>query len=129
MEKTDKSEYVLSKIYYGILATLILTVFVWCFISCATMIEAQKPFSEMTTKEKTVYLLSMYNKQYDEYLSLYQKGEHTEEEKEILRTKYELLKEINPYIGLYVTYSENGEIPNDLIEKKLIDLINKTLQN
>ena len=96
--------------------------------SCATMMEAQKPFQELTLKEKAVYLLSMYNKQYDEYLSLYKKGDHIKEEKLILQKKYELLKELHPYIGVYLTYSETGEMPNDLVEQKLIDLIHKLLE-
>ena len=96
--------------------------------SCATMMEAQKPFQELTPKEKAVYLLSMYNKQYDEYLVLYKKGDHTKEEKLILQKKYELLKELHPYIGVYLTYSETGEMPNDLVEQKLIDLIHKLLE-
>lgn len=98
------------------------------FIGCATMMEAQKPFNEMTPKEKAVYVMSMYNKQYDEYLALYKRGDHTKEEKLILQKKYELLKELNPYIGVYLTYSETGEMPNDLVEQKLIDLIHKLLE-
>lgn len=98
------------------------------FIGCTQFMGPQKSFNEMTPKEKAVYLLSMYNKQYDEYLALYKRGDHTKEEKLILQKKYELLKELHPYIGVYLTYSETGEMPNDLVEQKLIDLIHKLLE-
>lgn len=124
MRKTNHS---IRGIWYFALIVIIAACLIRVFCSCATM-QSQKSFSEMTTKEKTVYIMSMYNKQYDEYLSLYQKGAHTEAEKELLRTKYDLLKEIHPYIAIYVNYSDTGEVPSEVIEKKLIDLINQTIQ-
>lgn len=101
---------------------------VFGLMACATMQGANKSFSEMTTKEKAIYVMSMYNKQYDEYLSLYQKGSHTPEEKEILKTKYDLLKELNPYVGLYITYAEQNTIPTEEVEKRLIEIIKKLLE-
>jgi len=121
----------LEKLWNMVLFTAVIIAFaavIQISFSCAIMMDAQKPFQELTSKEKAVYLLSMYNKQYDEYLSLYEKEDHTKEEKLILQKKYELLKELHPYIGVYLTYSETGEMPNDLVEQKLIDLIHKLLE-
>ena len=125
MRKANNS---IRSIWYFVLIVIIAACLIRVFCSCAT-IQAQKSFSDMTTKEKTVYIMSMYNKQYDEYLSLYQKADLSNEEKETLRKKYDLLKEIYPYIAIYVNYSETGEVPSEVIENKLIDLINNTIQN
>lgn len=101
---------------------------VFGFIACATLQEANKSFDQMTTKEKAIYIMSMYNKQYDDYLSLYQKGNHTIEEKKILKTKYDLLKELNPYVNLYITYADQNTIPTEEVEKRLIEIIRKLLE-
>lgn len=119
MEKTMESIMRKNKILDVIVILL--------FVGCATLSQ-QKSFQDMTVKEKSVYIMSMYNKQYDEYLALYKKGDHSKEEKEILRNKYEALKELHPYIALYINYSEDREVPNDLIEQKLIALINRLIQ-
>lgn len=97
------------------------------FLHCSTMM-ATKPFSEMTVKEKSIYVMTMYNKQYDEYLALYQKNNHSEEEKKILKAKYQFLKDLNPLINLYVGYAATGEIPPAEIETRLIQLINKAVE-
>lgn len=107
-------------------------VFSLCFyavINCAAVMAPQKSFPEMSPKEKAIYVMSMYNKQYDQYLALYEKGNHSEEEKRILQTKYDMLKELHPYVGIYLSYSETGVLPAATIEEKLIALINRMVQN
>ena len=98
-------------------------------LSCSQMLSEAKPFNRMTTKEKAVYLMSMYNKQYDEYLNLYKKGNYSEAEVKVLQTKHKFLKELHPYIGLYVSYADSGQLPPEEVERKLIAIINRSIQN
>lgn len=107
---------------------IVLGLIAMLFVQCSNMINS-KPFSEMTVKEKSIYIMTMYNKQYDEYLALYRKDNFSEEEKKILKAKYQFLKELNPLINLYVGYAATGEIPPAEIETKLIQIINKAVAN
>lgn len=86
-----------------------------------------KPFTEMTPKEKSVFLMTTYSKQYDDYVELWEKPNRTAAQQEILERKYEWIQEVYPYIDTYSSYAEGGIIPPAEIEKIVLDLVNKSL--
>lgn len=96
-------------------------------IGCAMFASSAKPFNEMSPKEKSVFIMNLYNKQYDDYLAISAKPEKTLEDKAVLKQKYELLVELHQYVNLYVDYAENGQIPTEVVEAGLIALIEKIL--
>ena len=111
----------------ALLAILVLTVMA---IGCANMPGAPqgaKNFTDMTSMEKSVFLMKTYNKQYDSYVQLYEKGNWTDTEKEVLRTKYEALKEVYPFIDMYSGYAESGAVPPESTEQAAIAALNKLL--
>jgi hypothetical protein len=86
-----------------------------------------KPFWEMNAKEKATFLMTMYNKQYDEYLKLYKKEDRTEVEQRILEDRYDLLQEMYPVIDTYQSYAAGGAIPTAETEQLAIELVNRAL--
>jgi len=86
-------------------------VFLLVFIVGCPSLQETKSFNDMTPKEKSIFLMSLYNNQYDSYVALYKKVEKTDAEKEFLSKQYKWLKEVYPYIELYVSYAENGVLP------------------
>jgi hypothetical protein len=83
-----------------------------------------KSFFDMEPKEKCFFLIKTYNHQYDDYLKLHQKGNHTDEEKETLKIQYKVISGLYPLIGVYVTYAEAGLIPPEEIESQVIKILN-----
>lgn len=86
-----------------------------------------KSFTEMNPKEKSLFLMKTYNKQYDDYIQLYEKGDWTEAEEEILRKKHAALKELYPLIDIYAAYAEEGVIPPVETEKAALLALDKLL--
>lgn len=84
-----------------------------------------KPVSEMTPKEKATWMLSMYNKQYDDYLVVAAKPDLTEAQKEVLRKKKKIMQEVYPLIELYSSYVEAGSVPTKETEAQIINYLNE----
>jgi hypothetical protein len=96
-----------------------------CSLSCSFVpLDGSKSFFDMRPKEKCLFLIKTYNHQYDDYLKLHQKGNHTDEEKETLKIQYKVISELYPLIGVYVTYAEAGLIPSEEIERQVIKILN-----
>jgi len=106
---------------------LLLILFMFALASCAGMQGDVKSFTDMTPKEKATFVMSVYNKQYDSYLTLYKKGDWTDQEKEVLKVKYELLGEMETYTKLYTGYAETGVAAPAETEEALLALIDKLL--
>lgn len=93
-------------------------------VSCAASKEdSALSFREMSTRQKAAFLMSMYNKQYDEYIILYERSDGSEETKALLRQKKKLLEDVYPMINLYVGYADEGVIPPEIVEKRAIELM------
>lgn len=84
-------------------------------------------FADMSPKQKAVFVMDIYNKQYDSYLDLYRKGEWTDAEKKTLQVKYDLLQELHPYIEMFNSYAEKGVMPPADVEQALISVVNKLI--
>lgn len=86
-----------------------------------------KSFTEMTPKEKSIFLMTTYSKQYDDYVQLWKQPDRTEAQQEILEKKYEWLQKIYPYIDTYTTYAAGGVMPPAETERIVLNLINDAL--
>lgn len=99
----------------------------WMAGCTATMgINSVKPISEMTPKEKSSFFMSVYNKEYDNYLDVYTApGELSEEQKTVLRKKKEILTKVYPYIEQYSDYVAAGAEPSKATEENIIRLLDE----
>ena len=81
-----------------------------------------------TTLRSTLYYsLSMYNQQYDDYVAQAARGDLTEPEKEVLRTKKAVLVELESKNKALKQYVDSGTIPVDTIEADVLRLVAKLL--
>jgi len=70
-------------------------------VSCAALQSigiTVKPYSEMTPKEKMIFLYKSYNKQYEDYKVQVVKPNLTESEKVVLRGRKDVLTKVYPLI-------------------------------
>lgn len=85
-----------------------------------------KPLSEMTPKEKSSFFMSVYNKEYDNYLDVYTSPSGlSEEQKTVLRKKKAILTEVYPYIEKYSDYVAAGVTPDKAKEEIIIRLLDE----
>jgi hypothetical protein len=94
--------------------------------------------SQLTAKKTSIWMNSMYNAQYNEYLTWFEadtngklrtKASVTEEQKEILRVKKRIFSELHPLLEVYSIYAATAESPRNfdmgLVEDRIIELINR----
>jgi hypothetical protein len=97
-------------------------------IGCSTIAgKDAKSFTDMTTKEKASFLMSVYNKQYDSYAQMWKQPDRTEEMQKVLDAKYEWLKKLYPVVDAYAGYAESGVLPPASMEDLALSLINESL--
>lgn len=84
-------------------------------------------FLNMPTKQQALYILQIYNKQYEEYMSVWAKDDRTELDNEYLRNKKEALTEVYPYIDTFASYVDKGVIPPSTVEAAALAAVNKLL--
>lgn len=131
------------------LLVLVLVLVAFVFVGCQNNIKTP---DEMTPKEKAAFFLSMYNKQFDGYLDTIidpalpfaerealkesikdgavlpadkMNPNLTNEQKDILRTKKEIMTEVYPLISLYTSYAESGSVPSAETETQIISLLDR----
>jgi len=94
--------------------------------------------SSLTVKKTSTWMNSMYNAQYNEYLTWFEqdaegkwksKSTVTEEQKDILRVKKRIFTELHPLLEAYAIYASTSESPKgfnmDLVEDRIVELINR----
>lgn len=82
-------------------------------------------FTDMTTKQQAIFIMDLYNKQFDRYQKQVLEPNLTDIDKEVLRTKYGLLKDLYQYIDIYNVFVDTGGTPDEKTEAALISLIAK----
>lgn len=105
--------------------TVVLVVLV--FLSgCAWLFPTgTKPYEQMTAKEKSVYFMSIYNKQFDDTMSMATTPDLPDTAKQVVKVKKELLTKVKPLIGAYDLLVAGGGIPTAQQEADIIALINQ----
>ena len=93
-------------------------------VSCAGNI---KTLNEMNPKEKAVWMLSVYNAQYDDYKFQASRVDLDNERKDVLRIKKQILTEVYPLIAVYAGYAGSGIIPAVDLETAIIKNLERLL--
>jgi len=96
--------------------------------SCATLQNlgiTVKPYSEMTPKEKMIFLYSTYNKQYNDYKVQVIRTNLTENEKIALRGRKDILTKVYPLIQAADLAIVEGKPFDPANEKLIIDYLRK----
>jgi len=116
--------------------TVIVLMMTFFAAGCATMPQG-KSFTDMSPKEKATYFYGIYNRQYSDYMSQVgyaKQGEEwvkvsdpelSDELKDILKTKKNLLSQVYPLIQLYDNQLQFNGTPSPATEQQIYDLLNK----
>lgn len=107
--------------FVAVILLLVVALLAW---GCIPQNVKVKSISEMTPKEKATWMLSVYNKQFDDTMAMAQRTDLTEQQKEIVRKKKKILVEVKPYIKTYTTFVDAGGVPAQETEDKIIELLN-----
>lgn len=106
------------------IVTLALLAMLFVFVGCAGM-QGAKSITDMTPKEKSAWMMKVYNSSYEDYkVQAAMADSLTDEAKDILREKKKVLTEVWPLIKTYNGYVDTGAIPDKIIEEKIISLLN-----
>lgn len=133
---------------YSIPIAVVLCVFF--LVGCAQFQKIKNP-ADMSPKEKAAWMLSMYRKQYDDYLDTIidpalpaserdalkvavrdgqglpddkRNPNLTDAQKEVLNKQRDILIELEPLIEGYGEWVQSGAVPDAATEKRILDLIN-----
>jgi len=85
----------------------------------------QKPFSEMSYKEKGAYFQEIYIKQHDDAAAMAAIDNPSEATLKVYRIKRELLVKAKPLISVYVELANSGGVPTSEAEAEILNLINQ----
>ena len=78
-----------------------------------------------TPKEKAVWMMGIYNRQFDDYEAMVARPDLTDAQKDILRQKKKVLVEVKPLIAAYDGYVQQGAAPSPQLEAQITDLLNQ----
>ena len=87
-----------------------------------------KPIGEMTASEFSVYVHSIYNSQYDQYMADVIQPNLSEDQKKILKTKKIILTEMYDPMMLFTSYVKSGAIPPDELRIRVTAILNNLIE-
>ena len=102
----------------------LLMVFAVLFAACATFGPA-KPWTQMTPKEKSLFFITTYNRQFDDTMKMAVLPNLTEGQKEIVRAKKAILMQAYHPIRIYESIAVSGGIPSPQDEAAILEFINQ----
>lgn len=116
----------------GVLIQVVMLMIFLAACSSVPGMKDSKSFADMSMQEKSLYLMKTYNKQYDQYVSDYDKAMGRKEgptdvEVEMLQAKYDALNELYPYIKMYMGYAEEGVLPPEDVEAACLEALGRVL--
>ena len=86
-----------------------------------------KTFQDMNAMEKSTWMLSVYNAQFEDYKFQAARLDLDEERKVVLRVKKQILTEVYPLISVYAGYASSGIIPAIDLETAIITNLERLL--
>lgn len=98
---------------------LLLLSFILFLLACAALM----PIEQMTPKQRAAYFMGIYNRQYEDYKVKAAMPDLTEGQKEILREKKKILKEVYPMIQAYDMIASKGESIDLNNEEQIISML------
>lgn len=84
-----------------------------------------KTVDQMDPHQKAGFFLSIYNKEFDNYIEVAKRPDLTEDQKVILRKKKAALTKVYPMIETYADYVKAGALPSKEKEDAIVDLLDK----
>jgi hypothetical protein len=103
----------------------VLSVFLCIALLSCTANVPLVPVDEMPPEQKAGFFMSLYNREYNDYLSVATMPNLTEDQKVILRKKKNVLTRVYPMIESYSDYVAAGAMPSQASEKAIMDLLNE----
>ena len=114
-----------------------LVIIVLILLCSCSLIGNGKSIDSMTPKEKALWMFTVYNAEYADYMTTtgyiwddvekeWKKQKSpvlTEDQKKILRSKKEALSAVYPLIKIYDSAVNKGDNPDGEVEKQIIDLL------
>ena len=103
---------------------MVVVVLAMALVSCAALRNlgiTVKPYSEMTAKEKIIFLFKSYNKQYEDYKVQAAIPNLTEPERVVLRARKDALTKVYPLIQAMDLALVEGKPFDPANEKLIID--------
>ena len=79
---------------------------------------------KLTTKDKAIWAMSIYNAQYDDYKDMVNRPGLTTEQKQMLKYKKEVLSKAETVIKTYLSIVDAGGKPTAELDSQLTSLIN-----
>ncbi|MBU2249207.1 MAG: hypothetical protein KKD77_20840 [Gammaproteobacteria bacterium] len=104
----------------------ILFVLLFVLVSCNG--SGLKPISEMTAAEFSVYVHSVYNSQYDQYMVDVKQPNLSEDQKSILKIKKTVLTEMYDPMMLFTSYVKTGVIPPDELRMRVTNILSRLIE-
>ena len=89
---------------------------------CASQVQQ---FQDMSPKEKATFFMKVYNGQFDNYQAQSTNPDLTDEQKKMLKVKYDLLKTMWPLVNAYNMVVDAGSTPGPQTEQELLNLIDQ----
>lgn len=112
---------------YKRINVVVLIAFLLAVLGCGGQSQI-KPITEMAPKEKATWMLGVYNAQYKDYQQQAAMADSlTEEAREVMRAKKEILTKVYPLIKMYNGYVDTGVLPDKEVEEQIITLLNSLL--
>lgn len=91
--------------------------------ACATL--GVKPWAERSPREKALVILQTYNSEYQNTMTMALRTDLTDAQKQIVRTKKEILTQLYPLVKVYLGVVEAGGIPSAMNEQEILNLIDQ----
>lgn len=99
-----------------------------CFYLTACGVTSTNVQQDNTLRDTLLYAQSIYIEQYDDYLIQSERTDLNDAQKQILRTKREVLTSLFEKIEILKEYVSEGIIPFDAIEADILKLVSKLLE-
>jgi hypothetical protein len=107
-------------------ALVVLLVIPAVFIGCPGA--GGRSFAEQSPKERATWMLGVYNAEYRDYMNVVARPDLSEEQKDLLKQKKQILTDLYPLIGLYSeTVMTGAVVPDRGLEDQILALINQLL--
>lgn len=81
------------------------------------------PYEELTPRQRIVYMMGIYNMQYENYKAKAAMPGLTQGQKNMLRKKRALLTDVYPMIQAYDLYINAGNMPDEGMESEIMNLL------
>lgn len=105
------------------LLVVLVTVIAMCLACTANL--TMKPWSEQTNKERLAWIVGIYNAQDRDYRAMAEMAILTQNQKDVLKKKKEIMLKVYPLIDAYRVTVESGGSPDVSTEQAILNLLNQ----